>query len=96
MHPLPSTPELLTIAQRVVWFKEPVDTLNEPVHFLAHAMTYGTVEDLEAIGKVIGYAAFETVLDSAPPGIFDPRSWAYWHVRVGRLPVPPLPVRKLG
>jgi hypothetical protein len=35
-------------------------------------------------------------LDQAPPGIIDPRSWAYWNSVVGRYPPPPLPVRRFG
>lgn len=35
-------------------------------------------------------------LDHAPPGIIDPRSWAYWNSRLGRYPAPPLPERQLG
>ena len=34
-------------------------------------------------------------LDHAPPGIMDPRSWAYWNSKMGRYPPPPLPVRSL-
>src|SRR5208283_3927990 len=33
------------------------------------------------------------VKDKAPPGIFDPRSWACWNLKCGRLPAPPLPAR---
>jgi hypothetical protein len=32
-------------------------------------------------------------LDKAPPGIIDPRSWAYWNAIMGRYPTPPLPTR---
>ena len=48
MKPLPVTPALLNVARRVVWFKKPEEALADPVHFLAHVMTYGTVEDLKA------------------------------------------------
>ncbi len=94
MKSFPSTPALLTVAQRVVWFKEPADALADPVHFLAHVMTYGTVEDLRAVQDVIGIEDFREVLDHAPPGIFDARSWAYWNLQCGRSPAPPLPVRR--
>ncbi|MFZ2446349.1 MAG: hypothetical protein WAW37_08325 [Syntrophobacteraceae bacterium] len=93
MKPLPVTPELLRVARRVVWFKEPVEALADPAHFLAHVMTYGTIEDLNALRNVIGMDAFCEALDHAPPGIFDPRSWAYWNLKCGRLPPPPLPTR---
>jgi len=82
------------VAQRVVWFKEPVDALADPVHFLAHVMTYGTVEDLRALQGIIGMDEFQEVLDYAPPGIFDARSWAYWNLKCGRVPAPSLPVRR--
>jgi hypothetical protein len=94
VNPLPQTPALLAVAQRVVWFKEPADALADPVHFLAHVMTYGTVEDLQALQGIIGLEEFCEVLDRAPPGIFDARSWAYWNLKCGRVPAPPLPVRR--
>ena len=94
MKPLPLTPALLTVAQRVVWFKEPVDALADAVHFLAHVMTYGTVEDLRALQGIIGPDEFREVLDHAPPGIFDARSWAYWNLKCGHVPAPPLPIRR--
>jgi hypothetical protein len=93
MKPFPPTPELLTVAQRVVWFKDPADTLADPELFLSHAMTYGTPEDLAALRGFVGIEEFREVLDRAPPGIFDPRSWAYWNLICGRQPAPPLPVR---
>ena len=94
MKPLPMTPDLLRVARRVVWFKEPEEALAEPVHFLAHLMTYGTVEDLKAVQGVAGLEEFREVLERAPAGVFDARSWAYWNLKCGRIPVPPLPARQ--
>ena len=94
MKPLPETPELLAVARRVVWFKPPAEALADPVHFLAHVMTYGTIEDLRALAGMAGPEEFREVLEHAPPGVFDPRSWAYWNLKCGRLPAPPQPVRK--
>jgi hypothetical protein len=34
-------------------------------------------------------------LDHAPPGIFDGRSWAYWNLKLGRYPTPPMPERRI-
>jgi len=94
MKPLPATPELLAVAERVVWFKTPAEALAEPVHFLAYVMTYGTVEDLRALKGLVGQREFRETLEQAPPGILDPRSWAYWNLKCGRVPAPPLPVRQ--
>lgn len=93
MKPLPSSPELLNVARRVVWFKDPADTLKDPIFFLVHVMTFGTMEDLAALRGIVDTADFCEALERAPPGIFDRRSWAYWNLRCGRQPAPPLPVR---
>lgn len=94
MKLLPATSELLAVAERVVWFKTPAEALTNPVHFLAHVMTYGTPEDLGALEGLVGRDEFRETLEHAPPGIFDARSWAYWNLKYGRVPVPPLPVRR--
>ena len=94
MKPLPHTTALLAVAERVVWFKKPAEALAEPVHFLAHVMTYGTLEDLRALQGVVGPYDFREVLEKAPPGIFDPRPWAYWNLKCGIAPAPLLPVRR--
>ena len=95
MKVLPPTPELLAVARRVVWFKEPAVTLAEPVLFLSHVMTYGTPEDLAALHGMVGKDTFCEALDHAPPGVFDRRSWAYWNLICGRDPAPPMPTRML-
>jgi len=41
----------------------------------------------------VGKDEFREVLDKAPPGVFDVRSWAYWNLKCGRQPTPPLPTR---
>jgi hypothetical protein len=93
MKPLPETRESLAVAERVVWFKPPAETLADPAHFLAHVMTYGTVEDLRALDGLVGMDEYREALENAPPGIFDARSWAYWNLKCGRSPAPPLPGR---
>jgi hypothetical protein len=94
MKRLPETPELLRVASRVVWFEEPERALADPIQFLAHVMVFGTVEDLEALRGIVGKDEYREVLEHAPPGIFDARSWAYWNLVCGRQPAPPLPVRR--
>jgi hypothetical protein len=94
MKGLPATPELLAVAGRVVWFKAPSEALADPIHFLAHVMTYGSVEDLRALEGFVGQREYRETLENAPPGVFDPRSWAYWNLKYGCLPTPPLPVRR--
>lgn len=87
--------ELMAAARRVVWFKAPEDTLVDKTLFLAHVMTYGTVEDVLTARRHFSADEFRATLENAPAGVFDPRSWAYWNTVLGRLPVPPLPKRRL-
>lgn len=89
----PQIPELLQVAKHVVWFKKPEDTLLDPVHFLSYLMNYGLPEDVKIVKKYASLEDFAYVLEHAPPGIFDPRSWNYWHLMCN-LSVPPLPTRK--
>lgn len=93
MKTLPATLELLTVARRVIWFEEPERALADPVQFLAHVMVFGTVEDLKALRGIVTKDDYREVLEQAPPGIFDRRSWAYWNLVCDRHPVPSLPVR---
>ena len=79
MKTLPATPELLQVARRVMWFEEPARALAEPVQFLAHVMVFGTVEDLKALRGIVAKDDYREVLERAPPGVFDARSWAYWN-----------------
>jgi hypothetical protein len=92
---LPITTELLTVASRVVWFKTPEETLSNPVHFLTYLMTYGTHKDLKIVNKYLTIKDFSEALENAPPGIMDPRSWAYWNVVCDKIPIPPMPKRFL-
>lgn len=96
IKPLPTTPELLKVAQRVMWFQEPQEALADPIRFLAYVMTYGTVEDITSVRQVVGPDEFREALAHAPPGIFDPRSWAYWNLLMAITPCPPMPSRIVG
>jgi hypothetical protein len=96
MRPLPDNPELQALARRVVWFKSPADAMAMPTHFIAHVLTYGTHEDIGVLRRFVSDDELRAALAGAPPGVFDDRSWAYWHLMLDRYPAPPLPVRRLG
>jgi hypothetical protein len=95
MSPFPHTPALLAAARRIVWFKRPEEALDSPVELLAYAMRHATAEDMALLLDHIGKDGLREAIDNAPPGIIDPRSWAYWNAKVGRFPAPPLPQRQL-
>lgn len=93
MRSIPVTPETSEISRRVIWFEEPEKALADPIRFIAYAMAYARHEDMRVIRRYVSDEEFRQALDRAPPGIIDPRSWAYWNLKMGRFPAPPMPKR---
>ena len=96
MKPIPVTPETRAVARRVIWFESPKQALADPIRFMAYAMASATHEDMKVLRLHVSDDDFREALDRAPPGIIDPRSWAYWNSKFGRYPAPPLPRRNLA
>ncbi len=96
MKPIPLNPETEPIARRIVWFEEPAQALEDPIRFMAYAMVYATHDDMKALRRYVSDEDFREALDKAPPGIIDPRSWAYWNSKMGRYPAPSMPKRTFG
>jgi hypothetical protein len=96
MKPIPITTQTLNVASNIIWFERPEQALAEPVRFMAYAMTYALPEDMRLIRQYVSDDDFRDALDHAPPGIIDPRSWAYWNSKMGRYPPPPAPVRRIA
>ncbi|MBF0627672.1 MAG: hypothetical protein HQL91_05555 [Magnetococcales bacterium] len=49
---------------------------------------------MKIIRQHVSDGDFQHAIDHAPPGIVDPRSWAYWNVKIlGRFPPPAMPER---
>jgi hypothetical protein len=95
MKRLPLTPEIEAIAKRVVWFETATQAIANPIRFLAYAMTYGDDADMRIIRQHLTDDEVREALANAPAGIFDPRSWAYWNLKFGRYPTPPMPERAI-
>lgn len=72
--------ELHAVARRLIWWKLPDEALADSRRFLAQVMTYGTADDLAVGRRHFPESAFRAVLSDPPPGVFDPRSWRYWHL----------------
>ena len=80
------------VAQRVFWWMTSQEALADRHRFLAQVMTYGDVEDILTTKNHFTDDDFIEVLNRPPAGVFDPRSWSYWHA-VYKLPLSPLPTR---
>ena len=83
------------MARKYVWWQPPAKTLVDRRLLLAQMMTLGTVDDVRWLLLRISEDELRAVLNDPPIGIFNDRSWHFWHLRLGRVPVPDLPARPL-
>jgi hypothetical protein len=88
-----SRAELERIACRVKWGQPAADTLSHPDDFFCRVMALGWWDDVVDATKVFGVEGFRHALAGCPPGIVDPASWNFWHLKLGSAAVPPLPQR---
>jgi hypothetical protein len=82
------------IARELFWWQSPEVSLSNPRRFLAQVMTLGTWVEVQCVRDSFGWDAFKDTLLNAPPGVFDGRSWSYWHAFFG-LPEAEMPRRSL-
>ncbi len=90
-----SDEQAFAMARKYVWWQAPERSLAEPQLFLAQIMTLGTVEDVRWMLSRTPERDLRRVLHNPPIGVFNGRSWSYWHLKLDCLPVPPLPARRL-
>ena len=86
---------MAAIARRVCWWEPAEVTLCDTPLFLCRVMVLGSWEGAGLAIDHYGREAFREALKAAPPGLFDNRSWHYWHHRLGLLPVPKRPERMI-
>lgn len=66
---------------------------------MAHVVNIGDYNDVQALAALAGDDYLHAVLRQAEIGQFTPRSWAYWHYRLGLAApgqVPAMPERILA
>ncbi len=90
---------LAFLARKYVWWKSPEDAAGQPERVIAQVMNIGDFEDIQRIEALAGAEMLTRILIEAEIGQFTPRSWSYWHYRLGIAAVgevPALPSRRLG
>lgn len=88
---------LKLLAKKYIWWKTPDEAVETPERVIAQVMNIGDYADVQQIANRVGDDALRLVIAHAQAGQFNPRSWAYWHYRLGLArinEVPPAPVRK--
>ena len=83
------------MARKYVWWQPPEHTLADRQLFLAQMMNLGTAEDIRWLLSRVSTSDLRDVLRDPPIGIFNPRSWNFWHLWLGLTPPPELPARRV-
>lgn len=80
------------VARSVNWYTPPAQVLANQNLFLCEVMARGTLEDILVVRKHYSWDAFTQAYQHAPPGLFTPRAWAYWGLKLfgdpQALPIP--------
>ena len=93
--PLANDRRAEAMARKYVWWQPPERTLAEQHLLLAQMMTLGTVDDVRWLVEHVSEDGLRAVLRIPPVGVFNGRSWRFWHLRLGCHPVPELPARPM-
>ena len=83
------------MARKYVWWQPPERTVADERLFLAQMMTLGSVDDVRWLLSRVSEDRLREVLRDPPAGVFNSRSWRYWHLRLGCDPIPELPARPM-
>ncbi|MHB1712260.1 MAG: hypothetical protein ACYCV7_12790 [Acidimicrobiales bacterium] len=92
--------DLLAKLAHYIWW-EPVEiAVAEPERLIAQVMDLGDWDDECDVEDAFDQAALRDVLANAQAGWFRPKSWSFWHYRLGITPFgaepPPLPRRQFS
>jgi len=74
---------LLTLARKYIWWMPPEVAVTMPDRLIAQVMNLGDFDDVQVLATLAGESTLRRVLTQAEIGQFTPRSWAYWHYRLG-------------
>ena len=91
--------ELARLAKRYIWWKTVDQAMENPEQIVAQVMNMGDWDDVCQLVDCVGNEGLCWVIKQAEIGMFNERSWHYWHYRLGLAKVgcvPALPVRKLS
>lgn len=68
---------------KYIWWKTPEEAVARPERLVAQVMDIGDYDDVLRLAALVGDDVLREVLLKAEAGQFTPRSWAYWHYRLG-------------
>lgn len=92
------TRELGRLAHIYSWDMNAEEARRWPYRLLRRVMDIGTFEDILSMERHVGPDELTHALLTAEAGALRPKSWTFWHYRLGLvpfgIPCPPLPIRR--
>jgi len=83
------------LVRRYGWDMSADDARQWRDRLIRRVMDVGTLEDMLSIERSVGHIELRRVLRDTPLGGLRPKSWSFWHYRLGVVPVasacPPMP-----
>jgi hypothetical protein len=90
--------ELERLASLYCWDMDPADATVRSDRVILRVMDLGTIDDLLALERAFDRGILVEVLSRASAGALTPRTWSFWHYRLGLAApdeaVPAQPLRK--
>ena len=71
-------PTALEVARRVNWYTPPDKVVEKPLLFIAQIMARGGTREILWMRRHFSPEQQKQACESAPPGLFSRRCWAYW------------------
>ena len=90
---------LLEMARKYIWWLTPNEAVISPQRIIAQVMNIGDYADVQNMAMRLGDESLRDAIAHAQAGQFNPKSWHYWHYRLGLAElgqVPELPIRRLA
>ena len=88
---------LRRLASKYCWDINPDEAIKHQNRIILRVMDFGTLEDIFGLETLFGAKQLAGILKAAPAGALRPRSWSFWHYRLGlanaQIDPPPMPVR---
>ena len=90
-------PDLIKVAVAVNWYAEPEKLLANTELFLNQVMARGDLKEVCIAQEHYSTEQFQSAYENAPPGLYGPKSWAFWGLKLfGEPDYKPNPVRYPG
>lgn len=88
------------LARRYSWDMKIEEAHRWPDRLLRRVMDVGTLDDILSMERTFGRGDLKAALSTARIGAFRPKSWTFWHYRLGLVvpgqSCPPMPARRVA